>query len=145
MSQVCRKSQYTSKNNQCNLPANKIKPLISCLIFQEFLYTYVCSAHIALHTHISTISLTAQGSRGLRGFKQQCFIISSTPTLGTSSGLTLPLLEHLFFILNISAHLFTWHYIQYHSAKMAYIKTQLQFPSDVPSLSFLPPFFMSIL
>lgn len=28
---------------------------------------------------------------------------------------------------------------------MAYIKTQLQFPSDVPSLSFLPPFFMSAL
>lgn len=28
---------------------------------------------------------------------------------------------------------------------MAYIKTQLQFPSDVPSLSFLPPFFMSTL
>lgn len=77
------------RNNQCNFPTSKIKPLIFYLISQEFLYTYICSTYIAPHTYTSTIYFfTTQGFLGLSSFKQQYFIILSTPTVETFSGLT---------------------------------------------------------
>lgn len=76
------------RNNQCNFPTNKIKPLIFYLISQEFIYIYTFNIHSPLHIYQHYIFFTTQGFLGLSNLKQQYFIILSTPTVESFSGLT---------------------------------------------------------
>lgn len=77
------------RNNQGNFPTSKIKPLIVYLISQRFyIHTYIQHTQPLTHIPALYIFFTTQGFLGLSSLKQQYFIILSTPTVETFSGLT---------------------------------------------------------